>query len=99
MTGKLENQSALITGAGRGIGKAIAELFAREGARVAIADIDYDTAQATAATIGGEAIGLAMDVAGKTSVHQGMDQVVKRFGQLDILVNNAGYLVLSLIHI
>jgi NAD(P)-dependent dehydrogenase (short-subunit alcohol dehydrogenase family) len=93
MTGKLENQSALITGAGRGIGKAIAELFAREGARVAIADIDYDTAQATAATIGGEAIGLAMDVAGKTSVHDGMDQVVKRFGQLDILVNNAGYLV------
>ncbi len=93
MTGKLKNQSALITGAGRGIGKAIAELFAREGARVAIADIDYDTAQATAATIGGEAIGLAMDVAGKTSVHHGMDQVVKRFGQLDILVNNAGYLV------
>ena len=65
MTGKLQNKTALITGGGRGIGKAIAELFAREGARVAIADIDPVTADATATEIGPEAFGLAMDVSAK----------------------------------
>lgn len=93
MTGKLQNQTALITGAGRGIGRAIAELFAREGARVAVADIDPHTATATAAAIGESAFGLAMDISSKSSVHTGMARVIDHFGQLDILVNNAGYLV------
>ena len=93
MTGKLQNKTALITGGGRGIGKAIAELFAREGARVAIADIDPVTADATATEIGPEAFGLAMDVSAKASVLNGMDLTLERLGQLDILVNNAGYLV------
>ena len=93
MTGRLQNKTALITGAGRGIGKAIAELFAQEGARVAIADIDPATAQTTAETIGNGALGLEMDVSAKTSVDRGFDQVVEHFSQLDILVNNAGYLV------
>ena len=93
MTGKLQHKTALITGAGRGIGRAIAECFAREGARVAIADIDLDTASATAAEIGSGALDLAMDVSSKASVLAGTSRVLDEFGQLDILVNNAGYLV------
>ena len=93
MTGKLQHKTALITGAGRGIGRAIAECFVREGARVAVADIDPDTASATAAEIGSGALDLAMDVSSKASVHAGTSQVLDEFGQLDILVNNAGYLV------
>ena len=94
MTGKLQHKTALITGAGRGIGRAIAECFVREGARVAVADIDSSTARATAAEIG--ALGLEMDVSSKASVRAGMSrvfEVLDEFGQLDILVNNAGYLV------
>ena len=93
MTGKLQHKTALITGAGRGIGRAIAECFAREGARVAVADIDPNTANATANAIGPEALGLAMDVSSKASVLAGTSRVLDEFGQLDILVNNAGYLV------
>ena len=93
MTGKLQHKTALITGAGRGIGRAIAECFVREGARVAVADIDPNTANATATAIGPEALGLAMDVSSKAAVLSGTAQVLDEFGQLDILVNNAGYLV------
>jgi NAD(P)-dependent dehydrogenase (short-subunit alcohol dehydrogenase family) len=93
MSGKLQHKTALITGAGRGIGRAIAECFAREGARVAVADIDSSTARATATAIGPEALGLAMDVSSKAAVLAGTAQVFDEFGQLDILVNNAGYLV------
>ena len=93
MTGKLQHKTALITGAGRGIGRAIAECFVREGARVAVADIDSNTANATATAIGPEALGLAMDVSSKAAVLAGTAQVLDEFGQLDILVNNAGYLV------
>ena len=91
MTGKLQHKTALITGAGRGIGRAIAECFVREGARVAVADIDSGTARATAAAIG--ALGLEMDVSSKASVLASTTHVLDEFGQLDILVNNAGYLV------
>ena len=93
MTGKLQHKTALITGAGRGIGRAIAECFTREGARVAVADIDPDAARDTAAAIGSDALGLAMDVSSKTAVLAATAQVLDEFGQLDILVNNAGYLV------
>ncbi|MDE2808307.1 MAG: SDR family NAD(P)-dependent oxidoreductase [Gemmatimonadota bacterium] len=93
MTGKLQHKTALITGAGRGIGRAIAERFACEGARVAVADIDPNAASATAAAIGSDALGLAMDVSSKAAVLAGTAQVLDQFGQLDILVNNAGYLV------
>lgn len=91
MPGKLQHKTALITGGGRGIGRAIAECFAREGARVAIADMDPDAARATAVAIG--ALGLEMDVATKASVLAGTSRVLDEFGSIDILVNNAGYLV------
>ena len=91
MPGKLQHKTALITGAGRGIGRAIAECFAREGAHVAIADMDPDAARATAAAIG--ALGLEMDVSSKASVCAGTRRVLDEFGSIDILVNNAGYLV------
>ena len=93
MTGKLQHKTALITGAGRGIGRAIAERFAGEGAQVAVADIDSNAASTTAAAIGSDALGLAMDVSSKAAVLAGTAQVLDQFGQLDILVNNAGYLV------
>ena len=91
MPEKLQHKTALITGAGRGIGRAIAECFAREGARVVIADMDPDAARATAAAIG--ALGLEMDVSSKASVCAGTHRVLDEFGSIDILVNNAGYLV------
>ena len=90
---RLKDRTALITGAGGGIGKAIALAFAREGARVAIADIARDSAAATATLIkeqGGEAIGLTMDVAVEQSVTQGVAAITAMLGGIDILVSNAG---------
>jgi len=65
---KLEGKSALITGAGRGIGKAFAERYAREGARVALADIDLEAAKNAAAEIGGDAIAVEMNVIQQASI-------------------------------
>lgn len=90
---KLQNKSALITGAASGIGKAIALLFAREGAKVAIADLNLDAANATAQEIraaGGQALGVAMDVADEEAVNAGVAATVAAFGGVDILVSNAG---------
>jgi 3-hydroxybutyrate dehydrogenase len=90
---RLEGKSAIITGAASGIGKSIALYFAREGARVAIADLDLDAADATAAEIraaGGQAMGVAMNVCDETAVNDGVAAVVERFGGVDVLVSNAG---------
>lgn len=90
---KLQNKSALVTGAASGIGKAIALLFAREGAKVAIADLNLDAANATAQEIraaGGQALGVAMDVADEEAVNAGVAATVAAFGGVDILVSNAG---------
>ena len=90
---KLEGKSAMITGAASGIGREIALVYAREGARVAIADINGRAADATAGEIrkgGGEAIGVAMDVTSEAAVRAGTAAVVKAFGGIDILVSNAG---------
>src|SRR5215470_12332264 len=90
---RLRDKSAIITGAASGIGKAIALRFAREGARVAIADITKEAADATAREIRtgqGVALGLAMDVADERAVNDGVAAVVAEFGGIDILVSNAG---------
>jgi len=87
---RLDGKIALVTGAGSGIGKCIAETFAREGARVALADIDRAAAQAAAHGIGGKTIALHCDVSRKADVAGAVDDTVAAFGGLDILVNNAG---------
>jgi len=90
---RLKDKSAIITGAASGIGKAIAVRFAREGARVAIADLKKEAADATAREIRagkGVALGLAMDVADEKAVNDGVATVVAEFGGVDILVSNAG---------
>ena len=90
---KLQGKSAIVTGAANGIGKAIALTYAREGAKVAIADLNLAAANATAEAIrteGGQAIGIAMDVANEASVIAGVAAVVEAFGGIDILVSNAG---------
>ncbi len=90
---RLKDKSAIITGAASGIGKDIAFRFAREGAKVAIADLKPEAAEATAAEIraaGGIAMGVAMDVADEQAVNQGVAAVVAEFGGVDVLVSNAG---------
>jgi 3-hydroxybutyrate dehydrogenase len=90
---KLKDRSALITGAASGIGKDIALLFAREGAKVAIADLNKEAADVTAASIrdfGGQALGIAMDVTDEKAVNDGVAAIVAAFRGIDILVSNAG---------
>ncbi|MDR3514353.1 MAG: 3-hydroxybutyrate dehydrogenase [Azospirillaceae bacterium] len=95
---KLEGKSAIVTGAASGIGKAIAETFAREGAAVAIADINRDAAQAVADQLtagGGRAIGVAMDVTNEDAVNSATDAVAEAFGSVDILISNAGIQIVA----
>src|SRR5271168_3018027 len=87
---RLDGKTALISGAGSGIGKCIAETYAREGANVALADINLDAAQAAACGIGNKAIALRCDVARKADFEAAVAETVSAFGKLDILVNNAG---------
>src|SRR5580693_9121329 len=87
---RLENRTALVTGAGSGIGKCIAETYAREGARVALADVDLDAAKAAARVIGNNAIAVRCDVTKKTDIAAAIAETLSAFGGLDILVNNAG---------
>lgn len=85
---RLEGRTALVTGGARGIGRAICEAYAREGARVAVADLALGDAQEVATAINGLAV--EMDVTDLASIKAGVAQVEAAFGGIDILVNNAG---------
>jgi 3-oxoacyl-[acyl-carrier protein] reductase len=87
---RLENRVALITGGASGFGKGIAETFAREGARIAVADIDYAGARKVAASISNKALAIACDVSKRADVRAAVEATVEAFGTIDILVNNAG---------
>jgi 3-hydroxybutyrate dehydrogenase len=95
----LEGKVALITGAASGLGKAIAELYAKNGAAVAIADINQQAADAAAEEIraaGGKAIGIAMDVSNEDAVNAGTDKAVQALGgHLDVLISNAGVQIIN----
>ncbi|MCW0215615.1 MAG: 3-oxoacyl-ACP reductase FabG [Pseudonocardia sp.] len=87
--GKLDDKIAIVTGAGQGIGRAIAEKLAAEGATVVVSDINEATAEETADAIGG--LGVRADVTDRDSVNALVEQVHAQFGQIDVLVNNAGW--------
>ena len=89
---RLKDKVALVTGAASGIGKEIARVFVAEGAKVAIADLNRQGAEATAAELGGagRALGLAVDVTDEAQVEAATARTVASFGRLDILVSNAG---------
>ena len=90
---RLEGKTALVTGAARGIGAAVARLFASEGARVALSDVLVDPGQQVTAEVvdaGGAAMFLEQDVSSEHDWERVVDAVVNRFGGLDVLVNNAG---------
>lgn len=95
---RLKNKVAIITGAASGIGKEIAMVYAKEGAHIAIADLNLDQAQAAAEEIkakGGEAMAVAMDVTKEDEVNKGIDEVAKHYGGIDILVSNAGIQIID----
>jgi len=87
---RLKGKIALVTGAGSGIGKCIAETYVREGARVALADIDAEAAKSAARIIGNNTVALRCDVSKKADVAKAIEETVAAFGALDILINNAG---------
>ncbi len=86
---ELEGRIALVTGAAQGIGQAVADTLVRNGASVVYSDIDGQAAQA-AASAGGGALGITLDVADAKAIVAGVERVVAQFGRIDILVNNAG---------
>ena len=95
MSGRLAGKVALITGAGMGMGRETAALFAEEGARIVAADIDAEAAKGTVARVanaGGQAVAVTGDVAVEADVQRMVEEGVRRFGALHVLHNNAGVL-------
>ncbi|MCA3444895.1 MAG: L-iditol 2-dehydrogenase [Rhodobacter sp.] len=86
---KLDGKCALITGAARGIGLEFARAYLREGARVAIADINLPAAEAAAAQLGKGAMAIPLDVTDQTSIDAAVAEAVRHMGRIDILINNA----------
>jgi 3-hydroxybutyrate dehydrogenase len=94
---RLKDKVAIVTGAASGIGKEIARTYAREGARVVIADLNQTAADATAAELGGpqKALAVAMDVTDERQVEAGVARTVDHFGKIDVLVSNAGIQIVA----
>jgi 3-oxoacyl-[acyl-carrier protein] reductase len=93
MAGRLNKKVAIVTGAGAGIGRAIAERFGSEGAHVVVADMNAENAESVAQGIvaaGGSALAVAADVSDDAAVERLFDTTLERFGTVDVLVNNAG---------
>ncbi|MCB1472071.1 MAG: SDR family oxidoreductase [Rhodobiaceae bacterium] len=88
---RLENKTALITGAASGFGREMARRFVREGARVAVVDLNGDGAKAVAAELGDAAIAVTCDVANGKQVADAVAATIKAFGRVDIAINNAGW--------
>jgi 3-oxoacyl-[acyl-carrier protein] reductase len=95
---RFDGRVALVTGGGRGIGAATSELFAREGASVAVCDLDEEPAQEVAGPLGERGLAVACDVSRRDQVEAAVQQVVDRFGRLDILVCCAGIIRDNLVH-
>ncbi|NIR32165.1 MAG: 3-hydroxybutyrate dehydrogenase [Gammaproteobacteria bacterium] len=90
---RMKDKVAIVTGAASGIGEAIARRYAREGARVAVTDVNLEQAQAVADDIereGGAATAMTMDVSDESQVDDGVERVVETYGAVDVLVSNAG---------
>jgi NAD(P)-dependent dehydrogenase (short-subunit alcohol dehydrogenase family) len=87
---ELEGKRTLVTGAARGLGLAIAQLFAERGARVALADLDGAAVEQAAAELGRESLGLQCDVTKPQNVQKAIADTVAAFGGLDVMINNAG---------
>jgi NAD(P)-dependent dehydrogenase (short-subunit alcohol dehydrogenase family) len=102
MSGRLDGKSVLITGAARGIGRATAELFAAEGARLVVNDIDEERLRALASELadaGAEVVGMVADVAAEADVERLVDAATAAFGGLDVAVANAGIIPLQTIDV
>jgi NADP-dependent 3-hydroxy acid dehydrogenase YdfG len=91
----LAGETAAITGAARGIGRATAEAFLRHGMRVAIGDVDFDAARQTASELGASTVALPLDVTERDSFTAFLDSAEEQLGPLDVLVNNAGIMQLG----
>jgi 3-hydroxybutyrate dehydrogenase len=90
MSKQLQDKIAIVTGAASGLGKDIALIYAREGAKVAVADLNLSAAKDVAAEIGANAMAIAMDVSDEAQVNAAIAKVVDKWGGVDILVSNAG---------
>src|SRR5271169_6563970 len=95
---RLQNKVAIITGAGSGIGKAAATLFAAEGARVAVIDWEAEAGQKVADEIGPESLFIRADVTSARDMESMARTVQERFGRIDILFNNAGVACVGTLH-